>query len=283
MAQGTLTRARLAQYVPAGHSLGTGQDRESEVLAQMSAAMKTLPSQWWFSHTSAALAWGCWTWQLQPETHILRLSNPHIDQGDQSVVRHWTKHLPPDDRAMLAGVPVTSLERTVVDCARMLTEPQALVIADSALRLGADPRRMAEVVREASGKRGVKRARLVLELADGRSESPGETLVRWIAHFYGLPPLTPIVRVDTRGGAFEVDLAWPELKVAVEFDGEVKFSGGEYGDPEERRRAQQARAQMLRDAGWIVVSVTWDELLHGHLLALRLQKVLHEARVRNGR
>ncbi len=246
----------------------------------MRGVTERLTTSWWFSHTSAALAWGCWTWHLAPEVHVTQLGNPRVRKlADPLLVRHWT-NLPKRDRAEVGGQPVTSLERTMVDCARLLREPQALVVADSAMRLGADPRVVGTILAESAGKRGVRRAREVLRLADGRSESPGESLVRWIAYFYGLPRTDVAIPVSTRVGEFIVDLGWPDLKVGIEFDGAVKYSGGEYGDPVERLKAQERRERALADAGWIIIRVTWEELGDGQLLALRFQAALHEASMR---
>lgn len=282
-ADGSLRKVRRSTYVPRHEIESAGGAREADVLDQMRGVAERLTTRWWFSHTSAALVWGCWTWHLRPEVHVTQLTNPQVDSSDPFLIRHWSKRLPERDRSEVDGVPVTSLERTVVDCARLLREPQALVIADSALRLGAERELIRRILSDSAGARGIRRARQVLSLADPRSESPGETLVRWIAHFYDLPPLSPSVPVRTASGEFFIDLGWPELKVGIEFDGAVKYSGGDYGDPAERLLAQERRERALRAAGWLIIRVTWDELDAGHLLALRLQKAHHEARTRTRR
>lgn len=275
--RGSLARVRKSVYVPRLPANSPADQRAVEVLALMRGVAERLTTTWWFSHSSAALLWGCWTWHLQPEVHVTQLSNPHIRKNaDPTLERHWT-NLPERDRSEIAGVPVTALERTAVDCARELREPGALVVADSALRLGADPGVMQEILRESAGKRGVRRARLVIGLADGRSESPGESLVRWIAHDYGLPPTELAIPVTTALGEFFIDLGWPDLKIGIEFDGAVKYSGDEYGDPIEVLAAQRRRQAALEAEGWTILRVTWDELEDSHLLALRLLKALHSA------
>lgn len=276
-----VVQARSNIFVPAAREDGPAQQRVAEVLAHMRGVAERMTTAWWFSHASAALVWGCWTWRLAPEVHVTQLSNPSVRKADDPLlVRHWTRLLPPRDRAQIAGVPVTSLERTVIDCARLLREPQALVIADSALRLGANRSTMATILSESAGRRGVRRARLVMELADGRSESPGETLVRWIAHSYGLPAPEPAVHISARDRDYLVDLAWPELKLGIEFDGAVKYSGGVYGDPAERAAARDRRQANLEAAGWTILTVTWEDLAEPHVLARRLNAALHEAELR---
>lgn len=52
-------------------------------------------------------------------------------------VRNHKGRLEPYDVVRVGDLPVTSLERTVVDCARILPFKQALVVAERALQKGA--------------------------------------------------------------------------------------------------------------------------------------------------
>jgi len=170
--------------------------------------------------------------------------------------------------------PVTTLERTVVDCARTLAPDQALVIADSALRGGADPALVSTILEESAGRRGVRRAREVVGLADARAESAGESVLRWIVHAAGLPAPEIGLRVPTRRGDSWLDLAWPGHRVALEFDGAVKYSGGEYGDPTRRLFDEKLRQDALEEAGWLVLRVVWEDLLRPEVLAARIRSAL---------
>ena len=62
--------------------------------------------------------------------------------------------------------------------------------------------------------------------------------------------------------------------MAVEFDGAVKYSGGEYGDPRGRLLAEKARHDALVEAGWLVLRVTWDDLSDPDLLLGRIRAAL---------
>ncbi|MHA7134665.1 type IV toxin-antitoxin system AbiEi family antitoxin domain-containing protein [Oerskovia turbata] len=270
---------RPGVYVPAPVGDGPARRREAEVLASVRGVVERLTTSYWLSHETAALLWGCWTWRLGPQVHVTQLSNPSTRRdADPRTRRHWTA-LPHRDRAVLDGIPVTTLERTVVDCARSLRTPSALVVADSALRLGADPAILGQIVDESAGKRGVVRARQVLALADARSESPGETLLRWIALDAGLPPLTPQVAVSTWRGTFRLDLAWQEIRLGLEFDGAVKYDGSS-GAPLERLLAEKTREDALREAGWTILRVTWHDLSDPSRLEARLRAALRRARER---
>ncbi|WP_155990687.1 hypothetical protein [Paraoerskovia marina] len=258
---GSLVRVRRGVYVHAetGPADGPARARQQHLLRQVRGVTERFTTPYWFSHETAALLWGCWTWRLGTEIHLTQLGRPKVrPEADPSTRRHWTA-LDPRDRATSDGVPLTSLERTVVDCARTLRPAQALVIADSALRIGADPRGIARCLDAARGRRGVRRARQTLEIVDAASESPGETVVRWMLHDAGLPAMTHGVEVTTRRGLFRLDLADVAAKVAIEFDGAVKY-GGAFGDGASKLWAEKQRHDALTEQGWTVIHVTWDEL-----------------------
>ncbi|WP_069385744.1 hypothetical protein [Cellulosimicrobium cellulans] len=275
---GDLVRARQGVYVrpPDRASSPAGRRREA-VVASAVALAERLTTAFWFSHSTAAVLHGLWTWRLADEVHVTQLGNPSVRRrADPGVRRHWTA-LADEDRDKVGGLPVTSLERTIVDCARSLPPVGGIVVADSGLRAGADVERLGIVLEAAAGGRGVRRARQVLAEADGRSESPGESVVRWIAVEAGLPRPEPNVTVPTWRGAFRLDLAWTAHRVAAEFDGAVKYSGGEYGDPQRRLLAEKARHDALVEAGWLVLRVTWDDLADPDVVVRRIRSALATA------
>jgi hypothetical protein len=68
---------------------------------------------------------------------------------------------------------------------------------------------------------------LVLRLADGRSESVGETRARFLCWTQHLPAPVPNFSIRDEHGVeiARVDLAWPELGLFLEFDGRVSTRG----------------------------------------------------------
>jgi hypothetical protein len=158
------------------------------------------------------------------------------------------------------GVPVTSVARTVVDVARSCTQRNALVIADSALhRRRTSLEELAEVVAACERWPGLGRARRVVRLADGRAESPLETLGRLLVRDAGLPaPRLQVPIEDARGVFAYGDLGWPEHKFVVEFDGLLKY------DVTDRNalRREKLRQERIEQAGWIVVRLTWHDVVH---------------------
>ncbi len=277
LARGEIRRVRRGVFVPVPPAADASRRREAQVLAEVRGVIETLRTPYWFSHSTAALLWGCWTWRLAPLVHITQVSVPRTrNDSDGALRRHWI-HLPPADRAELRGVPVVSLERAVVDCARSLPAEGALVVADSALRRGASAARIGHIVDSMAGARGIRQARAVIAAAYARSESPGESLVRFAACRAGAPTPTPQLEVATSAGTFRLDLGWADVRVGIEFDGAMKYSGADFGSPVDRLRAEKRRHDALVDAGWWVVRVSWDELsdlgrLGAKLLSARLRR-----------
>lgn len=249
-------------------------ERRRVLLARIRAVHADRRSESWFSHTSAALLWGCDLLVVPDRVHLVQRSRPHT-HGDPAVVRHHGV-LPTADRTSVAGLPVTGLARTAVDCACLLAREDGLVVVDSALRIGADPARMRELLAERAGQRGVVRAREVLAFADGRAESPGETLTRWHLHREGLPAPAPALQVPvaTPVGRFRSDLGWPDARLLLEFDGFVKYGGGGARAASDAVFAEKRRQDALQEAGWRVLRVTWTDLRAPRTLAHRVRTAL---------
>ena len=85
---------------------------------------------------------------------------------------------------------------------------------------------------------------------DPASESPRESRVRVRLVLAGLPvPVCQHVVLDGRRFVARVDLAWPEWKVALEYDGHDHTL-------DDRRGHDVDRLDELRRLGWVVITVT---------------------------
>ncbi|MFI2709917.1 DUF559 domain-containing protein [Micromonospora sp. NPDC018662] len=164
--------------------------------------------------------------------------------------------LPGPDRTRFAGLPVTTPLRTAFDLGRHGPRVEALVAVDALLR-----RRMVRLpaLRDYAAERlgwpGAPLLREVLALAEPLSESPMETRLRLLLLDAGLGPLTAQHEVRA-GGRFvaRVDLAWPALRIAVEYDGDHHRERAQF-------RRDVARLNALRAAGWVVLRFTADDVL----------------------
>ena len=81
-----------------------------------------------------------------------------------------------------------------------------------------------------------------------------ETLTRLIALHEGLPLPQLNYPVEVNGRTFYVDLAWPEAKIAVEYNGKV------HAEEVDKYRDEMYRFALLRDAGWDVTLLVKGDL-----------------------
>ncbi|AXO34143.1 hypothetical protein [Micromonospora sp. B006] len=132
---------------------------------------------------------------------------------------------------------------------------KAVGIIDGLLRTGSVNRSAlaSEAARNAC-RPGGRRAAWVFGLTDGLAQSPPESHLRVRLVFAGLP--RPVaqhpVRVST-GLILHPDLAWPEFRVAVEYD-------GQWHSDADRMHLDRRRLNQLVEAGWLVLHVTGRRL-----------------------
>jgi very-short-patch-repair endonuclease len=164
-------------------------------------------------------------------------------------------------------LPVTSLALTVVDCARSLPVLDALVVADGALRAGADAAEIGALLDQVPGQAGVVTARWVLDAADPGAESAPETATRYILVAGGLPAPQTQVPVQTWQKTYWADLGYPQLRIAIEYDGRAKYVGDAWF-------AEKRRLDAIVEAGWQVIRVTAEDLRDPSRLVARVRHVL---------
>lgn len=241
------------------------------ILAHAHGTLTTSAGGYVYSHTSAARLHGLHLWAVDDTIHLLLPGNPSSERLGKDVRGHtrpWTA----SEVVTVGGLRVTSLERTVVDCAMMLGYRQALVLTDHALRLGADKALLESMAEGLEGRRGVRTLRRALTHADPRSESAGETLTRELLTRLKLPLPEPQVAVATRAGRYRLDFTWKEKKVALEFDGKTKYF--DYRPTAEVLFQERQREKALTENGWTFVRVTWADLFREHEFKARVLAAL---------
>ncbi|NOV96420.1 hypothetical protein [Isoptericola halotolerans] len=255
---GVVTRLRVGAYLGVDTDDGRAAYGSRRAKVLMRAVHRQLRAPHTFSHQSAALWWGCSLWKHPDQTHLVQ-DYRASGRAAKDVKRHRGT-VPDDQRALERGLPVTTLARTVVDCALSMHPMEALVIADSALRLqpALDLDEARAILDGVLRRNGRVRARWVLDHADGGADSPWETWTRYLCLRVSLPrPLTqaPVV---TRLGTYHCDLGWPDHGVYVEFDGRVKYldDGVRRGhDAREELLREKRRTDALHEAGVLPVRV----------------------------
>jgi hypothetical protein len=188
--------------------------------------------------------------------------------GLTSGVRLTRRAIAPDHVTSRRGIRVTAPLRTALDLGRIRPMDEAVVALDRFLQPGLvflDELRAA--ARSATG-RDCRWIRTAADLADGLAGSPQETRLRLVLHSSGLP--RPVAQHSVRDGALllaRVDFAWPEHRLALEYEG--NWHG-------ERQQVAKDRGRLnrLTGAGWRVIFVTTADLRDPERLIERIRKAL---------
>ena len=166
------------------------------------------------------------------------------------------------DVGKLDGVPLTTPARTWLDLASVLGLDDLVVAADHficAQSRSFGPKKIAlcsvgdlhDQVLANPGARGIRTARRALELCRIGSDSAPETRLRLAIGRLGLPePVLSYVVLDHTGGELAwPDVAFPDFKVAVNYDGRHHLQ-------ERQRESDIRRDESLAAIGWASVTVT---------------------------
>jgi hypothetical protein len=199
-----------------------------------------------------------WSVDLLPRTGVGRVSVTRSAPGWPhprcTIVR---ARLETSDIVTLAGMPVTTPVRTAFDLGRQRHRADALIALDAIChhRLIRLPE-LAQYAAERPRWPGVAKLRVLLQLVDGRAESPMETRLRLLLHDAGAPAPIPQYEVRDADGLFlaRVDLAYPQWRIALEYE-------GDHHRERARFRRDIARVNALRQAGWLVLRFTADDVL----------------------
>jgi very-short-patch-repair endonuclease len=174
-------------------------------------------------------------------------------KGPRGVRAHRTE-LAGRDVELRDGVPVTTALRTAWDVAALESTGTAVAALDAMVRGGAvDQDALAAMVDRGAGRWGVAKVRRAVALVDPRAESAPESRVRVALALAGVAAVPQFeVRV---GPVFiaRVDLAWPEARLAVEYEGAHHFEGAQIV-------RDDARLARLKAAGWRVIRLSATDL-----------------------
>lgn len=202
---------------------------------------------------SAAALFGFDTEQ-PAELHVLNPPGHQLRSADGLVVHRR-------DGVPLVYTPnriATAPAWTAVEVARALRRPRALATLDAALRSGTCTRpELWRAAIQQAGRRGIVAVRDLIPLADARAESPMESAARLAMIDGGLPmPELQYEIVDGNGELRRLDFAWPEARVAVEYDG-IDW----HTEPDALRNDRRRRLA-LQDVGWTVIAIISDDVRH---------------------
>lgn len=251
------TRVRKGEWVGAGYGfvapVEIADDRAFVVARRRhtlraAAAARRRPGHV-VSGRSAAILHGLPTFRvpLRPE-----LTEPYsVVLGRARGTSHvFGADLAMDEQADWFGIPETAVPRTLVDLARH-DRWDAIMAVDAALHEGlVDRPAIDAALAGAVGWPGIRQARALFALADGRAESPLESLTRLRLHDDGFP----IPDLQVWIGPDRVDMLFEEQRMILEIDGLEKYV-------DDALRLEKRRETRLRRLGYRVERVTWDDVV----------------------
>ena len=162
------------------------------------------------------------------------------------------RDLSENDVMTIGQIKVTTPLRTALDLGCRLSRRDALATLDAFMRThGLTRTDLRRELARFRRRRGVVQLRELIEIADARAESPGESRTRLCIVDDGLP--VPELQFSVVVGGrelFRLDLAFPRLRVCVEYDG-VEFHTSNRDVMHDRERRDWLRAH-----GWTVIVVT---------------------------
>ncbi|HET7475442.1 MAG TPA: type IV toxin-antitoxin system AbiEi family antitoxin domain-containing protein [Dermatophilaceae bacterium] len=251
---GALVRVRAGAYVE-GIKWQAATETERHGLTAVAVA-RSFGGRWAVSHCSAVAVHTLPLLARSTEVHLSRLS-PGRARSRAGMRAHMA--VDPGLTLDVTGVPVVNPSAAVLQAAGAHGVEVGVVAADAAIRRRlATATSLRSTVGLLSLGAGARWAGLAVELADGRSESPGESRTRVILHLGGLPGAEPQVNIyDGARLVGRVDLLFRRERVIVEFDGRLKYSGEDGGAV---LYAEKRREDYLRSLGYEVVRLSWADL-----------------------
>lgn len=201
------------------------------------------------SHLSAALAWDLPLVAPPKKPHITVPKKRRPRPGPPAIL-HWAAICPKDQPRNL-----TSMVRTVTDCARILPFGEALAVADSSLKKGLTRE---ELITATTAMRGVgsTKAREVAALATPGGESFLESMLRALLIKHNIEGFEPQVAVQRGWFSARVDLGHRQAMVALEAEG-YEFHGSSQDFAADCRRYDELVAE-----GWLVLRFTYHQVLN---------------------
>ena len=252
-------RKRLLPLYPGVYAVG--HDALTPDARRIAAVLACGPGAL-LSHRAAGEAQG-----LLPSSPQFEVTVPHGRKPKPGIVLHRSRLIHPDDRSSVRGIPVTSIARTLVDLADVVSEERlAKAVHEAEVQRVFDLGAVDAVVRRLPGRKGRHKLRRVLAAYQPEPRflrSEAERRFKRLCESHSLPQ--PQFNVNIAG--HELDAYWEDASIAVEIDGAATHHT--------RRafHADRARDRRLAALSIRVVRVTWRDLDDDTRLAAELRAI----------
>jgi hypothetical protein len=216
------------------------------------------------SHRSAAAIWDVPGGARRMQEVMCRQWRRARHEG---LVVHETKLLDDFDVAVVDGIPVTSIERTILDLGAVRSPDVVERAMEAALR-----RELTTIDRlwgllGRVGRRGRNGSGVLRSILDARcpeqklTDSTPEVMMMQIFRRRGLPAPVPQFEIWHQGHLVaRVDGALPQWRIAFEYESYQEHTGKTALVRNSRRRNELLRID------WVPIAVTWPDLVSGGLV-----------------
>jgi very-short-patch-repair endonuclease len=218
------------------------------------------------SHRSAAALWGLARRRSGIIDVTAAVGRQGVDRRTGIFIHRGRLH--PEDRAVRAGIPVTTVARTLFDMAEFVGLKHLESAWEEADRLGLlELREVERVCERGYGRRALRPIRRLLVEARAATitRSPLEDDFAAFCRDHGLP--APSFNTTVLG--FEVDALWPRQRLAAELD------SWEFHSHRAAFERDRARDMALQVAGYRTIRVTHRRLhREANVLASEIDRLL---------
>lgn len=140
----------------------------------------------------------------------------------------------------------------------------------------ASPENLALAIERHRGSTGTGKRDIARALLRAPVDSPQETRLRLLIRASGFTEPVVGCPVPVIGRVLHADLGYPDLKIAIEYQGAYHF-----GDQVEQGRWDTRRMELMRESGWRVLLVTAYDLAHPREFLRRLASAIAAASAQN--
>jgi very-short-patch-repair endonuclease len=247
---------------------------------------RCLATAWYLAPKQAAIAGRSAAWllgvTLASQADPIEVVTPWDARfGPVDGLKIHVADIPEDDIELVAGIRRTTALRTCWDLAQWLSPVDAVAYLDAMLaRRLVTAAALTGYARARMGRRGWRKLQRVVSLTDPAAESPQESRLRARLVLAGLPkPVSQFVIEKDGEFIARVDLAWPDLRVAIEYD------GAWHGEPGQLDLDRARLNRLVTTDGWIILHATkrrmredFDGLVAEIRSALRSQRIRWQSR-----
>jgi very-short-patch-repair endonuclease len=215
-----------------------------------------MPEDAFFSSLTAARLYGAPLSRQLEESTTIHVARPA--PAEAVTVRGVSGHkvvLMEGDTRVHRGLRVSSPVRTWCEVAQLLSLPDLVAVGDFLVHWRLPITTIAQLragLERYPGRRGRRKLSSAIDMLSELAESRRESLFRVFLIQRGFSGFAPNFRVSVLGYSHRIDIAFPALMVAFEYQGEYHFT-------DEQKRKDMTRRSRLEAAGWHVMEINIDD------------------------